>query len=31
METHRKNILTKTSCTSVIGLIPYAIKHKLLV
>ena len=31
VETHRKNILTKTSCKSVIGLIQYAIKHKLLV
>ncbi|GAB3571727.1 response regulator transcription factor [Hymenobacter daeguensis] len=30
VETHRKNILTKTSCKSVIGLIQYAIKHKLL-
>ena len=31
VETHRKNILTKTTCKSVIGLIQYAIKHKLLV
>ena len=31
VETHRKNILTKTSCKSVVGLIQYAIKHKLLV
>ena len=30
VETHRKNILTKTNCKSVIGLIQYAIKHKLL-
>ena len=30
VETHRKNILTKTSCKSVVGLIQYAIKHKLL-
>ncbi|WP_317198227.1 response regulator transcription factor [Hymenobacter terricola] len=30
METHRKNILTKTCCKSVVGLIQYAIKHKLL-
>ena len=31
VETHRKNILTKTNCKSVVGLIQYAIKHKLLV
>lgn len=30
VETHRKNILTKTNCKSVVGLIQYAIKHKLL-
>ena len=30
VETHRKNILTKTYCKSVVGLIQYAIKHKLL-
>jgi DNA-binding NarL/FixJ family response regulator len=31
VETHRKNILTKTNCKSVVGLIQYAIKHQLLV
>ena len=30
VETHRKNILTKTNCKSVVGLIQYAIRHKLL-
>ena len=30
VETHRKNILTKTNCKSAVGLIQYAIKHKLL-
>ena len=31
VETHRKNMLTKTNCKSVVGLIQYAIKHKLLI
>ena len=30
VESHRKNILTKTGCKSVVGLIQYAIKHNLL-
>lgn len=30
VETHRKNILTKTGCKSVVGLIQYALKHKLI-
>jgi DNA-binding NarL/FixJ family response regulator len=30
VETHRKNILTKTNCKSVVGLIQYALKHKLI-
>ena len=30
VETHRKNILTKTSCKLVVGLVQYAIKPKLL-
>ena len=30
VETHRKNMLTKTKSKSVIGLIQYALKHKLL-
>jgi DNA-binding NarL/FixJ family response regulator len=30
VETHRKNILTKTNSKSVIGLIQYALRHKLI-
>ncbi|WBA42201.1 response regulator transcription factor [Hymenobacter canadensis] len=30
VETHRRNILVKTSCKSVIGLIQYALRHKLI-
>ena len=30
VETHRKNILTKTGCKTVVGLIQYALKHKLI-
>jgi DNA-binding NarL/FixJ family response regulator len=30
VETHRKNILTKTNCKSVVGLIQYALKHKMI-
>ncbi|KUG09748.1 response regulator [Solirubrum puertoriconensis] len=30
VETHRKNILTKTNSKSVVGLIQYALKHKLI-
>jgi DNA-binding NarL/FixJ family response regulator len=30
VETHRKNILTKTNSKSVIGLIRYALRHKLI-
>ncbi len=30
VETHRRNLLTKTKCKSVVGLIQYAIRHKLL-
>ncbi|SHJ81230.1 two component transcriptional regulator, LuxR family [Hymenobacter daecheongensis DSM 21074] len=31
VETHRKNILTKTNSKSVVGLIQYALRHKLIV
>ena len=31
VETHRKNMLTKTKSKSVVGLIQYALKHKLIV
>lgn len=31
VETHRKNILTKTNSKSVVGLIQYAMRHKLIV
>jgi DNA-binding NarL/FixJ family response regulator len=30
VETHRKNILTKTNSKSVVGLIQYAVRHKLI-
>ena len=30
VETHRKNILTKTNSKSVVGLIQYALRHKLI-
>ena len=30
VETHRKNILTKTKSKSIIGLIRYALRHKLI-
>ena len=30
VETHRKNIFTKTGCKSVVGLLQYALRHKLL-
>lgn len=30
VETHRKNILTKTGCKSMVGLIQYAMKYKLI-
>lgn len=30
VETHRKNILTKTGCKSVIGLVQYALRQKLI-
>jgi len=30
VETHRKNILTKTGCKSMVGLMQYALRHQLL-
>ena len=30
VETHRKNILTKTGCKSVVGLVQYALRQKLI-
>jgi DNA-binding NarL/FixJ family response regulator len=30
VETHRKNILSKTNSKSIIGLIRYALRHKLI-
>lgn len=30
VETHRRNILVKTSCKSVVGLIQYALRHRLI-
>ena len=30
VETHRKNIFTKTKSKSIVGLIQYAFKHKLI-
>ena len=30
VETHRKNMLVKTKSKSIVGLIQYALKHKLL-
>jgi DNA-binding NarL/FixJ family response regulator len=30
VETHRKNILAKTNCKSAVGLIQYALRHKLI-